>query len=141
MDAVERLQEHNIKLSVQRIAIMDYLMKHCTHPTVDDIYTALSPTIPTLSKTTVYNTLRLLSEEGAVQTLTIDEKNTCYDADGEPHAHFLCKSCGKIYDVEYGDQTHSSPSSRMLSGHQVQEVHRYYKGICRDCLKKDPGTR
>ena len=37
---VERLQGHNIKPSVQRIAIMKYLMEHRTHPTVDEIYTA-----------------------------------------------------------------------------------------------------
>ena len=81
MDVVKRLQNHNIKPSVQRIAIMNYLIEHRTHPTVDEIYTALSPSIPTLSKTTVYNTLKLLSEQGAAQTLTIDERNTCYDAD------------------------------------------------------------
>ena len=73
MDVVKRLQNHNIKPSVQRIAIMNYLIEHRTHPTVDEIYTALSPSIPTLSKTTVYNTLKLLSEQGAAQTLTIDE--------------------------------------------------------------------
>ena len=53
MDVVKRLQNHNIKPSVQRIAIMNYLIEHRTHPTVDEIYTALSPSIPTLSKTTV----------------------------------------------------------------------------------------
>ena len=74
MDVVKRLQNHNIKPSVQRIAIMNYLIEHRTHPTVDEIYTALSPSIPTLSKTTVYNTLKLLSEQGAAQTLTIDER-------------------------------------------------------------------
>ena len=68
MDVVKRLQNHNIKPSVQRIAIMNYLIEHRTHPTVDEIYTALSPSIPTLSKTTVYNTLKLLSEQGAAQT-------------------------------------------------------------------------
>ncbi len=41
MDVVKRLQNHNIKPSVQRIAIMNYLMEHRTHPTVDEIYTAL----------------------------------------------------------------------------------------------------
>ena len=71
MDVVKRLQNHNIKPSVQRIAIMNYLIEHRTHPTVDEIYTALSPSIPTLSKTTVYKTLKLLSEQGAAQTLTI----------------------------------------------------------------------
>ena len=81
MDVIKRLQNHNIKPSVQRIAIMSYLMEHRTHPSVDEIYTALAPSIPTLSKTTVYNTLKLLSEQGAAQTLTIDERNTCYDAE------------------------------------------------------------
>ena len=47
MDVVKRLQNHNIKPSVQRIAIMTYLMEHRTHPTVDEIYTALAPSIPT----------------------------------------------------------------------------------------------
>ena len=58
MDVIERLQSHSIKPSVQRIAIMQYLMDHHTHPTVDEIYTALAPGMPTLSKTTVYNTLK-----------------------------------------------------------------------------------
>ena len=51
MDVVKRLQNHNIKPSVQRIAIMTYLMEHRTHPTVDEIYTALAPSIPTLFTT------------------------------------------------------------------------------------------
>ena len=91
---VERLQGHNIKPSVQRIAIMKYLMEHRTHPTVDEIYTALSPTIPTLSKTTVYNTLKILSEQGAAQTLTIDERNTCYDKKSGRYGYGWTRSAG-----------------------------------------------
>lgn len=74
MKPYERLLDHNIKPSVQRIAIMQYLMEYPVHPSADDIYTALSPSMPTLSKTTVYNTLKLFSEQGAAQMLTIDEK-------------------------------------------------------------------
>ncbi|KAA6327046.1 hypothetical protein EZS27_023930, partial [termite gut metagenome] len=37
--------------------------------------------------------------------LTIDEKNVCFDADILPHAHFLCKKCGKIYDVPIKEQS------------------------------------
>ena len=124
---VERLQGHNIKPSVQRIAIMKYLMEHRTHPTVDEIYTAL-----TLSKTTVYNTLKILSEQGAAQTLTIDERNTCYDADTTPHAHFLCKRCGKVYDLACNDTVRQVVDTDM-DGHEVQEIHYYYKGICKQC--------
>ena len=81
MKPYDRLLEHNIKPSMQRIAIMEYLMDNPIHPSADDIYTALSPSMPTLSKTTVYNTLKLFSEQGAALMLTIDEKNTNFDAD------------------------------------------------------------
>ena len=93
MKPYDRLLEHNIKPSMQRIAIMEYLMEHPIHPSADDIYTALSPSMPTLSKTTVYNTLKLFSEQGAALMLTIDEKNTNFDADTSVHSHFLCKRC------------------------------------------------
>ena len=136
MDVVERLQTHNIKPSVQRMAIMTYLMEHRTHPTVDEIYTALSPSIPTLSKTTVYNTLKLLSEQGAAQTLTIDERNTCYDADTTPHAHFLCKRCGRIYDLKC-DINIKKVEDMDMDGHDIQEIHYYYKGICKDCIENE----
>ena len=123
MDVIKRLQNHNIKPSVQRIAIMNYLMEHCTHPTVDEIYTALSPSIPTLSKTTVYNTLKLLSEQGAT-----------------PHAHFLCKHCGKIYDLECNANIKQVEDMDM-GGHEVQEIHYYYKGICKNCLENEQLTK
>lgn len=131
-DVVKTLVEHNIRPSVQRISIMNYLMEHRTHPTVDEIYTALAPSIPTLSKTTVYNTLKLLTEHGAVLTLTIDEKNTCYDACTQPHAHFLCKHCGKVYDIAYGCENLRTDIPTM-EGYKVQEIHYYYKGICKEC--------
>ena len=98
--AIDILNSHNIRPSVQRIAILKYLLEHRIHPTVDDIYLALNPTMPTLSKTTVYNVLRNLVENGAVLALTIDEKNVRYDADTSSHAHFRCQSCGELYDIE-----------------------------------------
>lgn len=140
MDVVKRLQSHNIKPSLQRIAIMNYLMEHRTHPTVDEIYTALSPSIPTLSKTTVYNTLKLLSEQGAALTLTIDERNTCYDADTSNHGHFLCRSCGKIYDLECNDAIKKVIEMDM-DGHDIQEIHYYYKGICKYCKKREDSSK
>lgn len=136
MDVIARLQCHNIKPSLQRIAIMGYLMEHRTHPTVDEIYTALSPSIPTLSKTTVYNTLKLLSEQGAAQTLTIDERNTCYDADTTTHAHFLCRNCSKIYDLA-SNACIKKVEKMDMDGHDVQEIHYYYKGVCKQCLENE----
>lgn len=53
MKTYDYLLSYNIKPSVQRIAIMDYLLAHKTHPCIDEIYMALCDDIPTLSKTTV----------------------------------------------------------------------------------------
>jgi Fe2+ or Zn2+ uptake regulation protein len=125
-----------VKPSLQRMAIMDYLLTHKTHPSIDEIYTALCGRIPTLSKTTVYNTLRLLVEQGAAAMLTIDDRNACFDADTSLHSHFLCKRCGRIYDW-FNDETPTEPASPDARGFQVDEVHRYYKGVCPECLKKE----
>ena len=132
MRTYDYLLSFNVKPSVQRMAIMDYLLTHRTHPSIDEIYLALCDEIPTLSKTTVYNTLKLFVEHGAAQMLTIDEKNACYDADITLHAHFLCKKCNKIFDFP-------APAEDMQvaqmkdKGFQLEDVHYYYRGICPQC--------
>lgn len=133
MEALERLHKHEIKPSMQRIAIMKYLIENLTHPSVDEIYSALFPKMPTLSKTTVYNTLKLFEEHNAVQMLTIDEKNTCFDIDTSPHAHFFCKQCNSIADLS--TVLPNINNNILIDGNKILETHIYYKGICKKCLK------
>ena len=125
MKSYDYLISYNIKPSVQRIAIMDYLLAHKTHPSIDEIYLALCKDIPTLSKTTVYNTLKLFVEHGAALMLTIDEKNACFDGDTSLHAHFLCKKCGKIFDLPYSNEVKKVEQIDM-NGFKVDEIHQYY---------------
>ena len=134
MNVYEYLLSYDIKPSVQRIAIMDYLLKHRTHPCIDEIYMALCQEIPTLSKTTVYNTLKLFVEHGAAKMLTIDERNACFDADTTLHAHFQCKVCGKIYDIQL-EEISSAIKKLEEQGFAIEEAHRYYKGICPHCAE------
>ena len=136
MNVYDYLLSFNIKPSVQRIAIMDYLLKHKTHPCIDEIYLALCNDIPTLSKTTVYNTLKLFVEHGAANMLTIDEHNACFDGDTSVHSHFLCKSCNKIYDMPINKELLETEKMKE-NGFEVEEIHQYYKGICPKCRKKN----
>ena len=135
MKTYEYLQSCGIKPSVQRIAIMDYLLTHRTHPSIEEIYSALCDDMPTLSKTTVYNTLKLFVEQGAAQMLTIDERNVNYDGDVSLHAHFLCKKCGKIFDLPAAHEEERIAGFGM-NGFAVEEVHQYYKGVCPACAAK-----
>jgi Fur family ferric uptake transcriptional regulator/Fur family peroxide stress response transcriptional regulator len=110
---------------------MEYLMNHKTHPTVEEIYMALNPSIPTLSKTTVYNTLNLFNDKGAVQVLTIDEKNARYDADVSKHGHFYCRSCGKVHDVfNLKSEAYVIPYSDEFT---VDAVEVSFYGLCKAC--------
>ena len=120
---------------MQRLAIMDYLINHPIHPTIDDVYQALSNKVPTLSRTTVYNTLRMLSENQAAQMITIDEHRVCYDGNVESHVHFYCKKCGKIIDL-FGEQAPKLEGEKTVEGNIIQEEQLYYKGICAKCAKK-----
>lgn len=132
---LEYLSEHGIKPSQQRIAVMEYLMKHRTHPTVEDIYHALHGKMPTLSKTTVYNTLKVLTEQGAIQQLTIDEHCSCYDAETAPHAHFRCNQCGKVYDLEL-KETNLAQLVRLPESLQIDMAALYFRGCCPKCQAK-----
>ena len=128
----DNLIKHEVKPSVQRMAIMDYMTTHFTHPNVDEIYNALSPKFPTLSRTTVYNTLKLFVEHGLVRMLTIDERSVCFDGNTSLHAHFLCKKCGRIYDLPL--QNHEDElMGLVVDGNEITEVHQYFKGLCKNC--------
>lgn len=136
MNAYNHLLSCQIKPSQQRIAIMEYLLIHRTHPSVEEIYKELSAAMPTLSKTTIYNTLKLFYEQGAVQMLTIAERNVCFDGDTTDHAHFLCTHCGRIYDVPMVSRVEDLAQVE-ATGYTVTEVHQYYKGICKECQCKE----
>lgn len=127
------LLDYAIKPSMQRTAVMDFLLNNRIHPTIDEIYSRLSPEMPTLSKTTVYNTLNLFLEKGAVQVLNIDEKNARYDVDVRAHAHFICKICGAVHDIFDLDAALFEKPKHL--GFNIQNVEISYSGICNACAE------
>ncbi len=129
----QHLREHKIMPSVQRIRIFDTLLGTTKHPTVDTIYQSLAKEIPTLSKTTVYNTLKLFQEKGLVIVVNIEDNETRYDADTSFHGHFKCQSCGSVIDFAISKEDRKINS---LKGFQVDESHFYLKGICKKCINK-----
>ena len=127
------LRQFGIKPSVQRLAVMEYLLSHRKHPTAEEIYQALSAQIPTLSKTTVYNTLKLFADHQAVLVLDLDQSQLHYDGDITPHAHFFCRECQTIIDLPLAE---SSALQQLLpEGLEADDIQLYYKGRCGACKK------
>ena len=131
MDLVNHLTSNNIKPSLQRIKIFEYLYGNKELPTVETIYYDLVGDIPTLSKTTVYNTLKLFIDNGITATVTIEDNEVRYDAIMEEHAHFKCDSCGNIYDVEIDV---SALKFKKMESFQVHKTNIYLRGKCNKCL-------
>ena len=130
------LSGYGIRPSYQRIAIMRYLLKNATHPTADEVFESLRKNIPTLSKTTVYNTLKLFVENGAALYIGIDEKNARFDGTVAPHAHFRCKGCGCIIDLPMNTDQFLPDNFSGI----IDETYFYLKGFCEKCKNKSEYT-
>ena len=126
----EYLLSKGVKPSYPRVKVLDYMLEKRNHPTVDMIYSALSKEIPTLSRTTVYNTVRLFVDKEVVQMIGIDEQEVRYDADLHRHAHFRCDLCGDIYDLEVESSGLFIKNTESL---KIREIHYYLKGLCKHC--------
>lgn len=131
--AHELLINNNINVSYQRMKIMEYLIGNHSHPTVVDIYNDLKEEIPTFSKATVYNTMKLFEDNNLVKSITIKEEEVRFDPDTTFHGHFLCKSCGDIYDfpVEIKEL-----KSLWDEDFNIESSHYYLKGFCPGCNKE-----
>jgi len=124
------LSEHGVKASLPRVKIYEYLNTFRSHPTVDEIYNALSDELITLSKTTVYNTLDLFVKHKLAVQVLIEDNEARYDSDTSNHGHFKCIKCQTVYDFNYDLSTADIPT---LEGFTLDEYHTYIKGVCKEC--------
>ena len=130
-DSIELLRQIGVTPSPQRVAIYRFLRTHAIHPTAETIFEAVRPEQPTLSLTTVYNTLKLLVERCAVREIIIEDGELRYDADMSEHGHFKCLHCGEVYDLFPPDGVPMVPSVPGLPDEFVlKEIHLCCRGYC-----------
>ncbi len=130
-DLLNELKNKKIRLSHQRLKVLEYLVKNYNHPTADQIYNGLHYEVPTLSKTTVYNTLNSLTVAGLVRAINIEDNETRYDINTYNHGHFKCESCKNIYDFNIDID---SFETGQLNGFEINNKNVYFKGTCKTCI-------
>ena len=136
-DRSDKLRELGLTPTIQRLAVLESLEKTNKHPTADQILHVVRKKFPTLSRATVYNTLEALTKAGAILRITVDPSVARYDADIGPHAHFRCRVCSTVYDIDVEDE---NTLGDCVDGHQIEAVRTYAYGICSSCLAKDAST-
>ena len=122
-------------MTPQRIAIMDYFKGNRAHPSASDVYKAVSERFPTMSFTTVYNTLQTLRNNGMVIELSIDPEKKRFDPNLEPHHHITCVRCRMIIDVEGKfslDLNETEKNGFHIIGNRVD-----FYGLCPTCKSEE----
>jgi Fur family ferric uptake transcriptional regulator len=93
------LEEHNLKHTKQREAILEVFLSIRGHITGEDLYRRVREIHPHIGYTTVYRTMKLLCEAGLAQEASFDGV-TRYEIAHEHHDHLVCVRCGKIIEFE-----------------------------------------
>ncbi len=136
---IKQLKEIGLKVTPQRQAILAFLNGNKNHPSAENIYAELLKQFPGISFATVYNTLSKLSQAAQIQELDIDPQRTRFDPCTDPHHHFYCKVCKKVFDLACTDLNVTDPDFlriTCINGHHVDTVQINLRGTCKDCRNK-----
>jgi len=132
MDSVQhRLRAKGMRVSHQRVKILDLLRTSKDHLSARQVYDSLVREMPSLSRTTVYNALNALAEKGLIAVVRASGGETRYEYTEGDHCHFFCTSCNTVIDTNLMcSHVHAVESQ----GHKVQSVQGCFYGVCKECL-------
>jgi Fur family transcriptional regulator, peroxide stress response regulator len=133
----QSLQEHGLRCTPQRYAVIAFLLKHPSHPTAAEIFAAVNRVDPRCSRATTYNNLRDLVQAGLVREVAVEGRAARFDARGlERHHHFVCDRCGTVEDMDWYEVP--VPTSSSLGKRALRESELIFRGLCEKCA---PGPR
>lgn len=126
-----------LKYSRQRESIKNSLMNRHDHPTADTLYMSIREEFPNISLGTVYRNLNLLVELGEIRKLSCGEGADRFDADTNPHYHFVCSHCGEVIDLPMETLEAMNEAAQTYCHGQIESHITYFYGTCEQCLKKN----
>lgn len=124
------------KHSKKRDAILGYLRECSDHPSADQVFRGLKPLHPELSLGTVYRNLGILAQDGLISSVGPVNGQERYEARTDPHPHFVCRRCGRLFDLDLPDlikELYSEIESAM--GCVPEGCALTITGLCLDCAK------
>lgn len=132
-ELAQRLSACGLRPTQQRLLVYRFLLEHRVHPCADTIYDGLAAEYPSLSRTTVYNSLHALERVGLIRRIPVDEQEQRYDADVRPHGHFHCRVCGAVLDFPLNRTALEALCPPELTADSVDVL---FCGRCSGCLSK-----
>jgi Fur family peroxide stress response transcriptional regulator len=122
----------------KRDAILDYLRQSKAHPSAETIYTDLKPEIADLAMGTVYRNLTLFRQQGLVSTIATVSGVERFDANTDPHVHFICTDCDAVIDLDDMEIPSSlQTAANQCCGGRADICQLSFTGLCRECLNHE----
>jgi Fe2+ or Zn2+ uptake regulation protein len=120
------LQNSSLKSTPQRLAILKTIDEY-GHIAIEDIYAELKKTFPSISLATVYKNIHALKDENILSEIHPQQVKPKFEIKKQPHGHFICKKCNKVYDFEI--QNSCNPNLDV----EIEESEVYLYGVCKNC--------
>ena len=144
---LEHLQRSGLKRTAQRDLILDVFLRTEEHVSSEDLYRLVQKEDQTIGQTTVYRTLKLLTEAGLAREVRFGDGRTYYEHNykHQHHDHMVCISCGKI--IEFFSAELEAIQDAMAAKYRFEPTQHSLRilGYCVDCRRqahdlKNPAT-
>ena len=120
----------------QRKIILETLKEYPLHPNANQLVELIVNKYKDFSVATVFRNLKQLAEEGIIKKIDGLDNTTHFDHNIHQHYHFLCKKCGKIYDVSDNIAPELIKKAESETGFIIEEHDIILQGICKNCIEK-----
>jgi len=128
------------KLTHQRSEIFREVARTGDHPDAETVFQRVRARIPAVSLDTIYRTLWLLVDLGLIQTLGPGRDRTRFDANLDPHHHFVCVKCGVTKDFYSPALDKLALPESLKDIGRAEVTHVEVRGLCSDCAGTDAPT-
>lgn len=134
---VKHIQKKGLKRTAQRDLILDVFLRTEGHMSGEDLYRLVQARDPSVGQTTVYRTLRLLTEAGLAREVRFGDGRAHYEHNykHQHHDHMICSECGKI--IEFYSPELEAIQDAMAAKHRFELSEHLLRmiGVCYDCRK------
>jgi len=139
-DPSHLLHQHGLQVTPQRLAILRAVAIH-PHSTADAVAEICRAQLGAISRQAVYNALAVLVDKGLLRRIQPMGEATLYeDRVADNHHHLICRTCGKVEDVDCAVGAAPCLTAADDRGYDIDEAEVIYWGHCPACLARDGST-
>ena len=139
----DHIRASGLRRTGQRDLILEIFLSTEEHLTSEDLYSIVHRKDPTVGHTTVYRTLKLLTEAELAREVRFGDNRTYYEHhyNHEHHDHMICTECGKV--IEFFSADIEALQDEMADKFAFRPTHHSLRmwGVCSDCQKLAVGTQ